>query len=130
VRGKGEGVLIFELNISWRCWLLPLACSSRVISCRGLHGMRVQSNSHQFSHRLHPSSPAPVHFVIHHHPSPYNFLFLATHPRRKGSAHRGKWGQLTPPPGKMDKKLKSKTCKKERFSMFILYIESNQGRQV
>jgi len=32
----------------------------------------------------------------------------------------------------MDEKLKSKakTCKKEQFSMFMLYFESNQGRQV
>jgi len=35
------------------------------------------------------------------------------------SAHRGKWGQLTPL-GKMDKKLKSENIQKE----------SNQGRQV
>jgi len=36
----------------------------------------------------------------------------------------------TDPPGKMDEKLKAKTCKKEQFSMFMLYFESNQGRQV
>jgi len=30
----------------------------------------------------------------------------------------------------MDEKLKAKTCKKEQFSMFMLYFESNQGRQV
>ena len=33
------------------------------------------------------------------------------------------------PPGEMDEKLKAKTCKKEQFSMFMLYFESNQGRQ-
>jgi len=30
----------------------------------------------------------------------------------------------------MDEKLKSETSKKEQFSMFVLYFESNQGRQV
>jgi len=30
----------------------------------------------------------------------------------------------------MDEKLKSEKCKKEQFSMFMLYIESNQDRQV
>jgi len=45
------------------------------------------------------------------------------------SAHRGKWGQLTP--WKMDEKFKSENMqKKEQFSMFVLYFESNQGRQV
>ena len=44
------------------------------------------------------------------------------------SAHRGKWGQLTP--WKMDEKLKSENIQKEQFSMFMLYFESNQGRQV
>jgi len=35
------------------------------------------------------------------------------------------------PPGKMDEKLKSENMqKKEQFSVFILYFESNQGRQV
>ena len=34
------------------------------------------------------------------------------------------------PPGKMDEKLKSKNMQKEQFSMFMLYFESNQGRQV
>jgi len=35
------------------------------------------------------------------------------------------------PPGKMDEKSKSKkTCKKEQFSLLILYFEINQGRQV
>ena len=29
----------------------------------------------------------------------------------------------------MDEKLKAKTCKKEQFSMFMLYFESNQGMQ-
>jgi len=28
----------------------------------------------------------------------------------------GKWGQLTPPPGKMDEKLKSESMQKEQFS--------------
>ena len=45
------------------------------------------------------------------------------------SVHRGKWGQLTPP-GKMDEKLKTENMQKEQFSMFMLYSESNQGRQV
>jgi len=31
---------------------------------------------------------------------------------------------------KMDEKLKSETCKKQQFSTFMLYFESNQGRQV
>jgi len=34
------------------------------------------------------------------------------------------------PPGKMDEKLKSENMQKEQFSMFMLYFESNQGRQV
>jgi len=45
------------------------------------------------------------------------------------SAHRGKWGQLTPL-GKMDEKLKNENVQKEQFSTFMLYFESNQGRQV
>jgi len=34
------------------------------------------------------------------------------------------------PPWKMDEKLKSENTQKEQFSMFMLYFESNQGRQV
>jgi len=34
------------------------------------------------------------------------------------------------PPGKMDEKLKSENMQKEQFSMFMLYFESNHGRQV
>jgi len=45
------------------------------------------------------------------------------------SAHRGKWGQLTPP-GKIDEKLKSENMQKQQFYMFMLYFESNQGRLV
>jgi len=30
----------------------------------------------------------------------------------------------------MDKKLKSKNVQKEQFSMFMLYFQSNQGRQM
>jgi len=30
----------------------------------------------------------------------------------------------------MDEKLKSESMQKERFSVFILYFESNQGRQM
>ena len=45
------------------------------------------------------------------------------------SAHRGKWGQLTPP-GNIDEKLRSENMQKEQFSVFMLYFESNQGRQV
>jgi len=30
----------------------------------------------------------------------------------------------------MDEKLKSENMEKEQFSMFMLYFESNQGRQV
>ena len=33
-------------------------------------------------------------------------------------------------PGKMDEKLKSENMQKEQFPMFMLYFESNQGRQV
>jgi len=40
------------------------------------------------------------------------------------SAHKGKWGQLTPLEKWMKNK-KAKTCKKEQFSMFMLYFESN-----
>jgi len=42
----------------------------------------------------------------------------------------GKMGSADPLAGKMDEKLKAKTCKKEQFSMLMLYFESNQGRQV
>ena len=34
------------------------------------------------------------------------------------------------PPGKMDEKLKSENMQKEKFSMFMLYFDSNHGRQV
>jgi len=34
------------------------------------------------------------------------------------------------PPGKIDEKLKSENMQKEQFSMFMLYFESNQGRQM
>jgi len=34
------------------------------------------------------------------------------------------------PPGKMDEKLKSENMQKEQFSMFMLYFENNQGRQM
>jgi len=34
------------------------------------------------------------------------------------------------PPGKMDEKLKSDDMQKQQFSMFMLYFESNLGRQV
>jgi len=30
----------------------------------------------------------------------------------------------------MDEKIKSENMQKEQFSMFMLYFESNQGRQV
>jgi len=36
----------------------------------------------------------------------------------------------TDPPGKMDEKFKSENMQKEQFSMFMLYFESNQSRQV
>ena len=48
--------------------------------------------------------------------------------RSWASAHRGKWGQLTP--WKMDEKSKSENMQKEQFSMFMFYFESNLGRQV
>jgi len=44
------------------------------------------------------------------------------------SAHRVKWGQLTPE--KVYEKLKRENTQKEQFSMFMLHFESNQGRQV
>jgi len=34
------------------------------------------------------------------------------------------------PPGKKDEKLKSENMQKKQFSMFMLYFESNQGRQL
>jgi len=47
------------------------------------------------------------------------------------SAHRGKWDKLTPPPGKMDEKLKSENMQKRAvFYVYMLHFESNQGRQV
>jgi len=51
------------------------------------------------------------------------------HPRSWVSAHRGKWGQLT----RLEKWMKikkQKHAKKEQFSMFMLYFESNQERQM
>jgi len=40
-------------------------------------------------------------------------------------------GQLTPSPEKkIDEKLKSENMQKEQFSMFMLYFENKQGRQV
>jgi len=36
----------------------------------------------------------------------------------------------TDPLEKMDEKLKSENMQKEQFSMFMLYFESNQSRQV
>ena len=39
-------------------------------------------------------------------------------------------GVSRPPPGKMDKKLKSENMQKEQFPMFMLYSESNQDRHV
>jgi len=60
-------------------------------------------------------------------------LQRAHHPHRRehGRPHiAGKWGQLIPP-RKMDEKLKSENMqKKQQFSIFMLYFESNQGRQV
>jgi len=46
----------------------------------------------------------------------------------QSSTHRGKWGQLTF--WKKDEGLKSEKLQKNKFSMFMLYLESNQGRQV
>ena len=47
--------------------------------------------------------------------------------------YRGPWASAqmgsADPPGKMHKKLKSENMQKEQFSMFMLYFESNQGRQ-
>jgi len=34
------------------------------------------------------------------------------------------------PPEEMDDKLKSENMQKEQFSMYMLYFESNQGRQM
>ena len=34
------------------------------------------------------------------------------------------------PSGKTDERLKSENIQKEQFSVFMLYFESNQGRQV
>jgi len=39
-------------------------------------------------------------------------------------------GSADPRPGKMDETLKSENMQKEQFSMFMLYFESNQGRQI
>jgi len=48
--------------------------------------------------------------------------------RAWASAHRGKWGQLTPPWKKMYEKIKSENMQKRQ--QFMLYFGSNQGRQV
>jgi len=45
----------------------------------------------------------------------------------RASEHRGKFGQLTSPIGKMDEKLKSENMQKKQFCE---YFESNQCRQV
>jgi len=39
-------------------------------------------------------------------------------------------GSADPPLEKWMKKLRSENTKKEQFSMFVLYFDSNQGRQV
>jgi len=39
-------------------------------------------------------------------------------------------GSADPPWQKWMKNKKAKACKKEQFSMFMLYFESNQGRQL
>jgi len=39
-------------------------------------------------------------------------------------------GSADPHPGKMDENLKSENMQKEQFSMFKLYFESNQDRQM
>ena len=39
-------------------------------------------------------------------------------------------GSADRPPVEMDEKLESENMQKEQFSMFMLYFESNQGRQV
>ena len=64
--------------------------------------------------------------VFTKHPRNMYRAYITYVPR--ASAHIGKWGQLTP--WKMDEKLKSENMQKEQFSMFVLYFESNQGRQV
>jgi len=50
-------------------------------------------------------------------------------PNPWASAHRGKLGQLTPLEKWMKLK-KRKHAEKEQFSMFMLYFDSNQGRQL
>jgi len=45
---------------------------------------------------------------------------------RRGRPHIG----AADPPGKMDEKLINENMQKEQFSVFMLYFESNQGRQV
>jgi len=37
---------------------------------------------------------------------------------------------LADPPRKMDKKIKNENMQKEQFFMFMLYFESNQGKEV
>jgi len=46
-----------------------------------------------------------------------------------GRPHMGANG-VSWPPGKMAEKLKSENMQKEQFSTFMLYFESNQGRQM
>ena len=49
--------------------------------------------------------------------------------RSWASAHRGKWGQLTPAPGKMDEKLKSENMQKRAaFYVYIILRAIRAGR--
>ena len=51
-------------------------------------------------------------------------------PCNHGHPHIGANGSADPLPLKIDEKLKSENMKKEQFSMFMLYFENKQGRQV
>jgi len=62
----------------------------------------------------------------HHRHHRHTELTQADLTAANGRPH--KWGQLTPLE-KWIKKLKSENMQKEQFSMFMLYFESNQGRQ-
>jgi len=55
------------------------------------------------------------------------FIRQNQRPAAWASAHRGNCMGSADPPGKMNEKSESETCKKEQFSVFMLYFKSNQG---
>ena len=62
--------------------------------------------------------------------SPATYFRKIAHKPQHGRPHIGANGVSWPSLAKMDEKLKSENMQKEQFAMFMLYFESNHGRQV